>query len=976
MFAPSEGPRLFGTPPGVDFAEALVAGLTARLGDAPPESWARVDILVNTRRMQRRLREVLAAGPARLLPRVRTIADLMADADLPPPVSPLRRRLDLARLIDALTRQQPDLAGTPPLALAESLAALLDEMQAEGVAPETLERLDVGPHSAHWTRSLRFVGIARTYLEATGGADAEARQRAAALATVASWEAAPPGHPVIVAGSTGSRGATAMLIQAAARLPQGAAVLPGVDRHMPQTVWERLSDAMTGEDHPQFRFARLAAAVDLAPGDIAPWTADDPSAARNRLISLALRPAPVTDQWLSEGPALGPVDPAAAGLSLIEAVSPQTEALAIALRLRQAVEDRQTAMLITPDRVLVRRVVAALDRWRIVPDDSAGRPLGLSAPGRLLRMVAAGMGRAVTPETVLTLCKHPLTRAGGDGRGPHLLHTRRLDLWLRRHGGPTLTPATLTRWAEDADDVDATVWAAWIAEIVAQMAGAQGGALPRLVDTHLAIASALADGDAEGGGTLWADAAGTEARAAMDTLTDAAAEDDRLSLADYRALIDGVLADREVREAVESRADVSIRGTLEARVQGADVTILAGLNEGVWPSAPAPDPWLNRPLRQAAGLLLPDRRIGLSAHDFQQGVAGAEVVLSRAVRDDDAATVPSRWLNRLTNLLAGLVDTGGPEALAAMRQRGAVWTALAAGISAPGDPVPRAPRPSPRPPAPLRPREISVTEVQTLIRDPYAVYGRRVLGLRPLDPLHPAPDAPLRGTVIHDIFEAYLRTGTDPHRPDAADVLLACADAILDRDVPWPAARKLWRARIARVADWFVAGERVRQADATPEPPERRGRLILSSAVTLTGKADRIDRRSDGRLVIYDYKTGAPPSERQIAHFDRQLLLEAAMAEAGAFETIPAARVAAIAYIGLGAAPVEALYDLDDPEAPFSVAETLAGLEALLARYLDPATGYTARRAMHGVRWDGDYDHLARFGEWTDADPPAPVDVP
>ena len=57
-------------------------------------------------------------------------------------------------------------------------------------------------------------------------------------------------------------------------------------------------------------------------------------------------------------------------------------------------------------------------------------------------------------------------------------------------------------------------------------------------------------------------------------------------------------------------AQILIWGTLEARVQGADLLILAGLNEGSWPEAPKPDPWLNRALRHRAGLLLPERRIG------------------------------------------------------------------------------------------------------------------------------------------------------------------------------------------------------------------------------------------------------------------------------------------------------------------------------------------------------------------------------
>ncbi|KKK48239.1 hypothetical protein LCGC14_3147140, partial [marine sediment metagenome] len=264
---------------------------------------------------------------------------------------------------------------------------------------------------------------------------------------------------------------------------------------------------------------------------------------------------------------------------------------------------------------------------------------------------------------------------------------------------------------------------------------------------------------------------------------------------------------------------------------------------------------------QEAGRLLPDRRIGLSAHDFQQAVAAPEVILTRATRDAEAETVVSRWLNRLMNLLGGLPDQGGTEALAAMRRRGAAWLGLAAASDADVVITPPARRPAPRPPVEMRPSQLSVTEIQKLIRDPYSVYAGRILKLRRLDPLRQEPDAPLRGTILHDIFETFIGLGLPPDDPNARSRLMEVADAVLGRQVPWPTARRMWRARIDRVADWFIAGELVRQAEARPLKLEGKGRYLLpGTGFTLTGKADRIDQRSDGRLLIYDYKTGAPPT--------------------------------------------------------------------------------------------------------------------
>ena len=234
-----------------------------------------------------------------------------------------------------------------------------------------------------------------------------------------------------------------MLMQAVAALPQGALVLPGFDFEQPDQVWSRLDKALSAEDHPQFRFRKLMHSLNIDPGQVERWTDDEPpSQSRNRLISLSLRPAPITDSWMNEGPELKDLGPATQDLTLVEAQSPRAEALAIALRLRQAVATGQTAALITPDRMLTRQVSAALDRWNIVPDDSAGLPLQLSPPGRFLRHVAGLFARRLDAEAVLTLLKHPLCHGVGD-RGDHLRHTRDLELDIRRHGLPFPDPEGL-----------------------------------------------------------------------------------------------------------------------------------------------------------------------------------------------------------------------------------------------------------------------------------------------------------------------------------------------------------------------------------------------------------------------------------------------------------------------------------------------------------------------------------------------------
>ena len=937
-----------------------------------PEQLAKTVLIVNTRRMARRIRALFDQGPPCLLPRISLLTDLGQTHDntrIPPAVSSLRRRLELTQLVSSLLDAQPDIAPRSSLFdLADSLAGLMDEMQGEGVDPNTISDLDIADQSGHWMRIKAFLGIIRHYFEDQDALpDAEARQRMVIESLIHDWAENPPDHPVIVAGSTGSRGTTQLLMQAVARLPQGALVLPGFDFEMPAHVWGAMDEPLLSEDHPQYRFHHLLHGLDMAPGQVRPWS-DEPPAnpARNAVMSLALRPAPVTDQWLTDGPLLGDVTAAMQDVTLLEAPSSRIEALAIAMRLRQAAHTGQTAALITPDRTLTRQVSAALDRWDIQADDSAGQPLHLSPPGRFLRHVAELFGQPLTASALLTLLKHPLTHSGGR-RGDHLRLTREFELHLRRNGPPYPQARDISAWASSQKDPMAPAWAEWLSACFCGQDDNSDQLLAKRVHSHLDLAERIAGGSApETESELWQEAAGREALAVARSLQDEAGYGGAFSPRDYTSLFHAILSRKEVRNSNQPHPGILIWGTLEARVQGADLLILAGLNEGRWPALPDPDPWLNRALRHQAGLLLPERRIGLSAHDFQQAASAPEVWLTRSIRSDDAETVSSRWLSRLTNLLNGLPSQKGDTTLQDMRARGQTWLELAATLEEPRE-TPPAPRPAPCPPSAARPKQLSVTEIKRLIRDPYAIYAKHVLRLRPLNPLMQAPDALLRGIVLHEVLEEFIRETVETPDHCTKERLMAKAVSVLAKNVPWAAARAAWLARLDHVADWFIESEVTRQMLARPAAFEAAGKATMPDlGFTLTATADRIDMDRSGALHIYDYKTGKPPSTDEQTYFDKQLLLEAAIAEQSGFGDLSANQVARAVFIGLasGGEEIDAPLDKEPPDKVWKEFETL------IASYFSPETGYTARRAMHSKRDHGDYDQLARFGEWDITDAP------
>jgi len=984
MFDPSTTPRVFGVPIGSDFAQSFVDGLLERFNKQPPEALARVEVFVNTRRMERRIHDLLLHRGAMLLPQIRVITDITKlpnlPIDMPEPVPDLRRRLRLAQLVKALLALEPDLAPQSAVFdLAGSLASLLDEMQGEGVAFEALENIKVGELSGYWERSLGFLRILASHWDPSLPVDPQDRQRAVGQALAQHWLEKPPNHPVIVAGSTGSRGATAVFMRAVAALPQGALILPGVDTQMSASDWQSFADKRVSMDHPQSALFKFCKSLNLCVSEVQNWQSENVKVtARNKLLSLALRPAPFTDQWLEQGPALVPaLGQATAKLTMVIADTPKDEARAIAVRLRQAAEDDQEAVLISPDRELTRRVTAALLRWGILPDDSAGRPLHQTPPGVFLRLAAGCFGQRLTPLTLASLLKHPLCARGLEG-GDYRLYARNLERAELRGGAPFVDFGRISFWAEKQDNPKALVWAGWLRDMFASLEHDKTASLSDWLSKHRALAENLASGpQIQGSAELWEKETGHQAALVFSKLeaeSDAAAD---MSAAEYNALFLQVLHEGEVRESITPHPKIAIMGPREAREQGAELVILAGLNENTWPKLASPDPWLNRNMRKQVGLPPPERQIGLSAHDFQQAIAAPEVVLSRAAREGDAPSVASRWVIRLTNLLNGLGNEG-KEVLREMHQRGDELLSLAGALDVPHQPIARALRPAPCPPVSARPSRLSVTRIKTLIRDPYAIYASAILRLKPMDPLGKKPDALARGIALHEVIEKFVTQTLTDLPPNAKDTFLQIAAEVLNKEAPWPAERRFWLARLARIANWFIETERGRREQGRVLVQERKGeRRFEELDFLLTAKADRIDLNTDGTLLIYDYKSGSPPSKGVIENFDKQLQLEAAIAEAGGFDDVDAAQVSSLQYIGLGSSANESAGKIHALDVEADLAVTIWDeLRQLIGAYQHPEQGYSARARMQKEQDFSDYDHLSRRGEWEDSDDPAVAQVP
>ncbi len=995
-------PRLYTIAPGVPFVDALAAGMVARLGDDDPFALARATVLLPTRRAVRSLREAFArvsGGRALLLPRMMPLGDIDedelivinapdTDAAFQPVIGGLRRQLLLARLVLSFGGARWSEADPAQAAeLAAELARLLDSLETERVEFSALESLSPDDENLarHWGDVLTFLRIITEHwpghLKEEGAIGPAAHRDALLAARARAWTAAPPSGWVVAAGSTGSIPATADLLACVAGLPQGCVVLPGLDLDTPAATWAELP-----ETHAQFGLARLLEHLGADRAAVRDWHEDWPSptapahaAPRARVIGAAL-----------SGDGRTPVDAdmtdACAGLTWVECPAPADEAAVIALALRGALEKPEaTAALVTPDRDLARRVAARLKRWDIAVDDSAGRPLAATPAATFLRLVGEMASGRLAAVPLLACLKHPLA-AGGLARKVHLDRVRDLDRLVLR--GPATGPGLESLLArikltaegvaqrgnlERAAQIEALApWLEAIAALVAPLSEMMRGRphdVATLARTHAAVAEALAaTDDTPGASRLWC---GDEAEPLAGFISDLAASAagfPPLRGRDYPALFHALLSGRVVRPRFGRHPRLHIWGPLEARLQHADVMILGGLNEGTWPPDAGNDPWMSRPMRKSLGLPLPERRIGLAAHDFAQAFCAGQVILTRAHRVGGTPTVPSRWLQRLANTL-------GDERTGALKRAGAAWLKRVEAAEHRLPPVLSA-RPAPAPALALRPRRLSVTEIETWQINPYAIYARHVLRLSPLDPIAADPGAAERGSFIHDVMEKFHQRFPKGVPDGGAATFFAAlceiATEILGPSGIAPGLRAIWWPRFVDIAGWVAAEEVRRRATLRPLAAETTGRLRIEAKggiFTLTGRADRVDAHDDGRLEIVDYKTGAPPTQTdQKRGFAPQLPLLAAMAEAGVFEGVRPAAVADMAYWhlkgGVDGGEVRRFAREAGIETADAVAAALDGLRQLIDLFDKVETPYAAYPVPGRMPRFDDYDHLARAPEW------------
>lgn len=998
-------PRVFTIPPTVPFLRALARGVldgSVIAGFAPrerPELLADLTIYLPTRRAARALAGILleeTGSRALLLPRIVPLGDVDEDAfafeaddlaPLPPAIAAGERRLALATLVQGFAAKEfPLLSASPAnaIALADDLAHLIDDFITAGLPFNNVADAVEGEFDRYWERSRDFLTIVSDHwddhLDGIGKIDA-AKRRDLLLAREAERLAKGTGGPVIAAGSTGTVPKVAELLAVIARRKNGAVVLPGLDQRLSKEAFAQIGaerEPMPG--HPQFGLKRLLERIGIAREAVEPLS--EPSKpAREALLSRAF--APYVEGARQELGKPGALD----GITLIEAQDAREEALAIAIALRESLHHGTSAALITPDRALARRVCAELSRWNIAIDDSAGLPLADSEAGRLARLLAEAAASDAAPSVLLALLRHPYLRHRFAAESVALLEICALRGLRPAGGAKNLAQIVETACGaefhyrdlrariEDADWERAKEIAASLEQLLSPLLAVREGArkFSELAEAHRAVVLAALAEDAPEECEALIDA--------LDTLCESGGTAPAMQLSDYAGAFAALIREHVLRPPQDEDARIRILGPLEARMITAERVVLGGLCEGVWPPEAHSDAWLNRPMRKKLKLDLPERRIGLSAHDFVQAAGAAEIFLVRARKQSGVETIASRFLQRLEAV-------SDFSAWQEAKKNGAVYLDLARSLEhAPEAEALRAPMPAP--PASARPRRFSMSDMRDLTRDPYSIYARKILRLDMLDGIDEEPGAAARGTLIHEIISEFTKRHPGAIPPHALADMIEIGRKAFAPMQSYPAAFAIWWPRFERAAKWFVEMERERRHAIATIHSEVSGAMEIahgSERFTLTARADRIEVNRDGSLAVLDFKTGTPPTYKEaILGFEPQLLLEAAIALAGGFPGISGTRLSEAGAIKIsgGQPPGDfKSFTLSSHKDFKAVAEprgivgddhleaaarcALEGAKRLLAQYADAATPYPFAPRVQQQKSYNDYKHLARFKEWSE----------
>jgi len=995
--------NVYNIPAWQPFAKTLAAYLLQQT-QGKPEQLTRYRLLLPTRRTCRVMRETFLAlneGKALLLPQMSALGDVdeeelslmmfgenEAFLDVSAAISPLKRQILLARLICAM----PDYAQgmEHALRLARALSRFIDQVIVEGLEFADLHEIVPEEFSEHWQITLEFLRIISEawpkILEEGGVIDAAEYRNLMLNALAAHWQDTPPDGFVIAAGSSGSIPAAAALLRTVSELKGGMVILPGLDHDMDNEAWGHVNEA-----HPQHSLKLLLQRIGIdreGVYDLGVAEGDAGGELRHKLASAMMLPAQTTYQWQGFARS-SDLQSMTSGLEYYQCATQSEEAGLISIIMREALEEETcVCALVTPDRGLARRVKAFCKRWNIEVDDSAGINLVETPQGKLALLCLEAARMRFDPVAFLAVLKSALCRFGYSKEDVRHF-TSLIEKTALRQGAVVTSHLVLREivQADDAlsEDVKSFV-AAFYGALVPLMDMTQSGGFVNIEQVSKALIKVLEalakddGGNDDNSSIYWAGESGRQMAQFFAQLLEQAHLLQDVSYEEYINIVATLMRDVTVRVAYGLHPRLLILGQLEARLTKADIVILGGLNEGVWPPDAGHDPWMSRPMRKEFGLPAQDQMIGFAAHDFVQGFCSTRVVMTRAQKVAGTPTLPSRWLDRLATIL----QAGGMMLEDLSKNPYLAWLG-----NLDNAPAIACQRPQPKPPLAARPKGISVTKVDTWLKDPYSIYMHYVLGLRKLRPLRQDNEAALKGTLLHSMLDQFTQLYPKELPEGADDGFLVIAKDIMEERGHDKGFVQAWWPRLTKMAGWVVDNETLWREKARFVAGEVKGNIDLDidgEPFNLHGIADRIDCMDDGSYALIDYKSGGTFSQKKLENAElSQLPLEALVLENGGFDgrgfgkkqsAHNESRCASIAggqagYLGYwrinGAQDAGQVVSVEgDITDTINLAKE--GLESLVQTYRDEEVPYYCMPDTSQMLRYYDYELVSRLKEWSVVD--------
>jgi ATP-dependent helicase/nuclease subunit B len=978
--------KVFNIPFSQDFAKLIASNILEEYKEKPLEM-ADVLFLLPNRRACKTFADSfikLKGETSMMLPRFVPIADIddeellisiLSQDDknsflkILPEISKIERTLLFTRIIKSRPSDfgMKESSYSQSSYLANALADLIDSVENEDITYDNLANLVPDEYSINWQETLKFLEIITNFwpdiLRERNVVDASTRRNLLIKMQAKYWNENPINTPVIVAGTTATFPAMKELVKSVTNLPNGQVILQGIDNNLSDEAWANID-----ETHPQFELKDLLEYLNINRKDVAEYKnhdLNDVFKPKEMLISQMMLPAEITNKWRELNSDI--IDKSAIeNLTYIDCDTITEEAISIALIMRKNLDIAgRTISLVTPDRALARRVSNQLYRWGLEVDDSAGIPLHQTAIGLYLRQLVSVVENEFSPIEFLSLLKHPLS-ANGIELKEFRKNTRKLEQKFLRGVKPQSGINSLIEMVSLEEGYE--YLALWLKEIESEFSilidayKNEKISFKELIEIHINLAERFARKiDVDGADVLWKGEAGEAAAKFIANLYEYADILGEIEPREYLSLLEALSANVTIRSRYGSHPRLSILGPIEARLTSADIVITAGVNEGVWPKTINADPWMSRPMKKDFGLPMPEKSIGVMAHDFCSLISAKKTYITRSKRVEGTPMVESRWILRLKTVLNAInLDIKDLE-------NEPEWLYLAKKIDMPKA-FSKINPPSPKPPVSARPRKLSVSAMEMWARDPYSIFAKHILNLRKLDDIEADISIADYGNIIHEILEEFYAANPRKFPDNAKEKLLNLGKEKFEAQNITPAVFAFWRGKFEKIIEWICDYEIKNREGIVYSYVEKWGSFrfkVNNGEFEVYAKADRIDETKDRTLKIIDYKTGSIKSKSEIYEgYAPQLPLEAIIAKNNGFEEIDVDEIQEMDYWKLSGSRDGSKVAKFNSNVDELLDSTMEKITEMINKFDDENIGYESRPNPKFAPKYSDYNHLARVAEW------------